>query len=213
MKRKLIALVIVLLAGCVSLVFCGVPLGYIMPISVRAWPFQVVNQTGETLYLTPIIVQHGEREVGPCNLSESFYISLHQRADFRLAPGETIKLACILRSGSTLQGVVVRGPGGEYGQLTVGKTGHEYMYWDEGGSYVIESLAELPAPSPDALAVARQGSSFNLEVLGEILLGLIPVALFGAALFILWSLWRELRRGAADETLITNQESSHESRR
>ena len=162
------------------------------------YEFEVVNQSGEAVAVTPIgsVGPSGARYVLPQYSRRSPALPALWRADFELAPGESIKVIYDW-DDINFSEILVQTTSGHSRQLVVDPRPTESQYHAPSAErYVIPPLAELPAATPSVIHAAS-ASPFNYPGWLLLLSGIVPVLLLMG--------WRRLRHieaqpGAAVDT-------------
>jgi hypothetical protein len=119
MLRKRVTRVILLGLAFLSLPLCFLPVCAFVPSYPMFWGrFTVLNESDETLYITPIGERYGQRRVLLENSSRFPYGPILKQADVRLDPGESVQIFCrgFDEPSWTLTEIVVRSERGEYQQ-------------------------------------------------------------------------------------------------
>jgi hypothetical protein len=158
--------------------------------------FTVLNESDETLYVTPIGERSGQRRVLLEQSSKFPYAPILKQADVRLDPGESVQIQCrgFDEIPWTLAEIAVRNERREYRQLTIDESTSSLMFWTSPGrTYQIESFDELSRASPEVVEIAKKAGRPNSAALMMIAAGFIPVELFSAWLALVWKLRQERR--------------------
>lgn len=192
MRGKSVKTWLLFVAHILSLPLCLVPIflwaGLAIPFMVAE--FTVANQSGETLYLTPVnFTETSHRLYVPERLLVG-QIRAFRQADIRLAAGESIR---ILYDAETRPYVIaVRDEAGAYRQVAIDKGARTVPLDTPEIIYTIGPFATLAPIDEEALLVAQQAPPFNFGFWGfmltiTVLCGGVPVGLF-------WAWFRRVRR-------------------
>lgn len=180
------------IAAILSLPLCLVPIflwaGLAIPFMVAE--FTLVNQSGETLYITPVnFTETSQKLYVPERLLVG-QIRAFRQADIRLAPGESIR---ILYDAETRPYVIaVRNEAGAYRQVAIDKGARTVPSDTPEIIYMIGPFATLASIDEESLLVAQQTSPFNFGFWGFML---AITALFGGVpIGLLWVWFRQVRR-------------------
>lgn len=174
-----------------SLPLCLVPIflwaGLAIPFLVAE--FILVNQSGETLYLTPVnFTETAQRLYVPERLLVG-QIRAFRQADIRLAAGESIR---ILYDAETRPYVIaVRNEAGAYRQVAIDKGARTVPSDTPEIIYTIGPFATLAPIDEEALLVVQQASPFNFGFWGFMLA--ITVLFSGVPVGLLWVWLRQVR--------------------
>jgi hypothetical protein len=158
--------------------------------------FTVLNESDETLYITPIGERSGQRRVLLEQSSRFPYAPILKQADVRLDPGESVQIHCrgYDEPSWTLAEIAVRNERREYRQLTIDESTLSLMLWTSPEqTYQIESFDELSRASPEVVEIAKKAGRPNSAALRMIAAGFIPVELFLAWFALVWKLRQERR--------------------
>lgn len=173
-------------AACLSLPLCLVSALALTPNLLFQGTFTVVNQSGETLYITPIFEAYGRSFTTVQAFSQPPYLPILKPAALKLKPGQSLRIHCETDEDYTFSALAVCNVSGDYREWRVSADVLLGPMLPE-PSFTITSFQDLPALSAPALAVARQSERPNLRALGALGLGLVPLGLF--------TLWNYLKRG------------------
>jgi hypothetical protein len=184
-------------AHILSFPLCLVPIflwaGLAIPFMVAE--FTLVNQSGETLYITPVnFTETSQRLYVPERLLVG-QIRAFRQADIRLAAGESIQ---ILYDAETRPYVVaVRNEAGDYRQVAIDRGARTLLLDQPEIMYTIGPFATLAPIDEKALLVAQQAPPFNFGFWGFMLT--ITVLFGGVPVGLLWAWFRRVRQGAHSE--------------
>jgi hypothetical protein len=189
MRVKRVPPLLLFLVACLSLPLCCCPTGLLInninPIHYGFLAeFQVVNESGETVYITPIgavrtverprhvLVRASPRLPGTPAL---------RQGDIRLDSGESVRIIYDMDDVAASE-IAVRNAQGEYRQLVVSDR-QKLLTLDEGmPEYTITSFDRLAKIAPEVLAVAKEAGRSNRRIWFWMALwivaGFIPIALF-----------------------------------
>jgi hypothetical protein len=188
-RAKRIPLLLLFLVALLSLSLCCCPIGLLInnvnPVHYGFLAeFQVVNESGETVYITPIgavrtverprhvLVRASPRLPGTPAL---------RQGDIRLDPGESLRIIYD-RDDVAASEIAVRNAQGEYRQLVISDRQKSLILDEETPEYTIGSFKRLAKIAPEVLAVAKQADSANRRIWFWmalwIIAGFIPIALF-----------------------------------
>ena len=140
-----------------------------------------MNESDETLYVTPIGERLGQRRVLLAHASRFPYAPILKRADVRLEPGESVQIHCSAFAEPVwvLTAIVVRNERKQYRQLAVDEPTTSLLWASLEPVYRIESFGELEDVGPEVLEIARRAGRLHVAAWAMIVAGLVPVALFG----------------------------------
>ncbi len=132
--------------------------------------FQVVNRSGETVYVTPVgtHIGTGSRLVLNQYAIEMPAIPVFKQGNFILKPGEPLKIV-FDRDDIRLSEILVRASNGSYKQIAIDT--QSYAVTD------IPSLSDLPSAN-SAVMDAAIGSEYNWVYWAIIFSGLLPLYLY-----------------------------------
>jgi len=196
MLRKRVTRVILLGLAFLSLPLCCLPVCAFVPSYPMFWGrFTVLNESDETLYITPIGERYGQRRVLLENSSRFPYGPILKQADIRLDPGESVQIFCrgFDEPTWTLTEIVVRNERGEYRRLIIGESTTSLLWTSQEQTYRIQSFGGLSRASPEVVEIAKKAGRFNFAAWGMIAAGCIPTGLFLAWLGLVWKLRRQSR--------------------
>jgi hypothetical protein len=150
--------------------------------------FQVVNESGETIYITPIgavrTVQRPRHVLLRASPRLPGTPALRQ-GDIRLDPGESLRIIYDADDVAASE-IAVRNAQGEYRQLVISDRQKGLTLDEETPEYTIGSFKRLAKIAPEVLAVAKEAGRANRRVwlwmALWIVAGFIPIALF-----LIWS--------------------------
>ena len=189
MRAKNAATLLLLGIAILSLPLCLVPIilwgGAAVPWMVA--DFTVVNNSGETVYITPVRTL----PVAVLQRYSMGQLRAFRQADIRLSAGESIRISYDAESGRP-GAIAVRNEAGEYRQLVLDKgvrtltSGPEIVY-------TLDSFDTLPPIDQQVLHTVQQAThfDFDLKYWGTMLFGTI-VGGIPVGLFWVWS--RRVRR-------------------
>jgi hypothetical protein len=192
-------MLILLLVAVLSLPLCCAPAVPFVPYPVFAGRYNVVNESGERLYISPVAEIGRNPHFLVKYYSKFPHLPLLKRADVRMDPGESVRIDCMVVPDLYFSRIAVRNEGGEYRQLKVEVPAGAHAFGMPEKTYVIESFNRLRSISGEDLAFARKGRRFNFRAGGAVMLGLIPVALFTLLLGLAWMGWKERRRKGSND--------------
>jgi hypothetical protein len=172
-----------------SLPLCCCPIGLLInnvnPIHYAFLvEFQVVNESGETVYITPIGAVRTVERPRHVLLRASPRLpgtpALRQ-GDIRLDPGESLRI--IYDAADVVSSeIAVRNAQGEYRQLVISGRQKRLTLDEETPEYTIRSFDRLTKIAPEVLAVAKEAGRSNRRIWFWMVLwivaGFIPIALF-----------------------------------
>jgi hypothetical protein len=184
-------MVVVFAIACLTLPLCCFPVCVIFPSYPMFWGrFTVVNESDETLYITPIGERSGQQRVLVEQLSRFPYASILKRADVRLDPGESVQIygRAFDEPSWMLASIAVRNEGREYRQLMIDEPILSLTLHSE-QTYRIESFSALARATPEVVDIAKKAGRLNIAAWGMIAAGFVPIGL----LWIWLNLARELR--------------------
>ena len=147
----------------VSLPLCCLPTLAAAPNPLFRGEYTIANDSGETLYVTPVGSAHGRRWILAKIWSRFPYVPLLKQADIRLEPGESIHIVCTIDKDDAFSEIAVRNLRGKYRQLGVGQPTLKLMPQvgasrGAGPTYTISRFTALDVVSPDVLRLhARRG--------------------------------------------------------
>jgi hypothetical protein len=176
MRRKQWASWILLGLAILSLPLCCLLPVALSPTILFWGQFTVINNSNETVYITPIGESYGQRHILVKNFSKFPYVPLMKQADIRLEPGERVRINFEADEDLTLSEITVRNVVGDYRQLVIDQPTSKLVLSET--TYTIGSIDELSTISSEVLAIADQASQFNTRVWKLIIPGLIPGVLF-----------------------------------
>jgi len=178
-----VAAVLTLPLCCLSAVTTTITL---VPIPMFRAHFVVSNQTGETLYLTPIGQTNWKQEQKQ-DILDQYYRSpnlpVWQRLDLRMEPGDTRYIIQMFDEDYTLDSLVVRNEQHDYRQLVIEEPPALLVAGDSSPptTYTINSFSRLPEIEPDLLALVNTAARYNyrrwIELASLMGVGLIPLGL------------------------------------
>jgi hypothetical protein len=189
---------------CISAVITTIT---VVPIPMFRTHFEVVNRSGETLYLTPVgqVVWRQEREQ---DILDQYYwlpnMPVWKRADLRLKPGGTRHIVQMADEDYALFGIVVRNEQGDYRQLEIEEQPSMLLAGDSSPptTYTIHSFNHLSPVEPELRELVTTADRYNLRrwtELGALIgAGLIPVGLFLAGFYLSRQLKAEARNQAEE---------------
>jgi hypothetical protein len=186
-KTRLSVRVVLLIVACLSLPLCCLPICALVPSYPMFWGhFSVLNDSDETLYVTPIGGRSGQRRVLLAHFSRFPYAPILKRADVRLEPGESVRIYCRVFAEPVwaLTAIVVRDERREYRQLEIEDQATSLLWASAEPVYRIESFGELESVGPDILEIARKAGRLHVAAWAVTGAGLVPVVLFGAWLLL-----------------------------
>ena len=193
MRVKRVATLALFLVACLSLPLCCCPTGLLInnvnPIHYAFLvEFQVVNESGETIHITPIgalrTVQRPRHVLLRASPRLPGTPALRQ-GDIRLDPGESLRIIYDADDVAASE-IAVRNAQGEYRQLVIRDRQKLLTLDEETLEYTIGSFKRLAKIAPEVLAVAKEAGRSNRRVwiwmALWIMAGFIPIALF-----LIWS--------------------------
>ena len=193
MRVKSSATLLLFAVAILSLPLCLVPItlwgGAAVPWMVA--DFTVVNNSGETVYITPVRTL----PVAVLQRYSMGQLRAFRQADIRLTAGASIRISCDAESDPP-GAIVVRNEVGDYRQLALDKGVRTYLNEPE-IVYTIGSFDTLPPIDQGVLRTVQQATPFNFDLRywGSMLIGTlvggIPVGLF-------WAWFRLARRRLPD---------------
>jgi hypothetical protein len=200
MIAKRIAAAVLFLLMVASLPLCCLSTMALVPNFLFRGEFDIVNETGETLYVTPLGRAYGERIVLLELFSTFPYLGLFKRADIRVKPGEAIHVVCEIDEDLIFSEIVVRNEAGEVRQLEIDdptirlipRAGEGAK--GTGPAYAIETFAGLRPPSPAAMEAVEKARQFDAAGWLELSLGLVPLGLLAVWLRTVRNLWTASRK-------------------
>jgi hypothetical protein len=157
--------------------------------------FTVLNESDETLYITPIGERSGQRRVLLEHFSKFPYAPILKQADVRLEPGESVQIHCrgFDEPSWTFTAIAVRNERREYRQLIIDESTLSLMWASPEQTYRIESFSELARATPEVVEMAKKAGRFNVAAWGMMAAGFIPIGLFLVWLSLVRKLWQERR--------------------
>jgi hypothetical protein len=177
------------LVAVLSLPLCCCPIGLLInnvnPIHYAFLAeFQVVNESGETVYITPIgavrTVQRPRHVLLRASPKLPGTPALRQ-GDIRLDPGESLRIIYDMDDVVASE-IAVRNAQGEYRQLIISDRQKRLTLDEEAPEYTIGSFKRLAKIAPEVLAVAKEAGRSNRRIWFWMALwivtGFIPIALF-----------------------------------
>jgi hypothetical protein len=189
MRIKRVPPLLIFLVALLSLPLCCCPtvplINNLNPIHYAFLvEFQVVNESDETTYITPIGAVRTVEEPRHVLLRASPRLpgtpALRQ-GDIRLDPGESLR---IIYAGEDVAAseIAVRNAQGEYRQLVIRDRQKRLTFDEETPEYTIGSFKKLAKIDPEVLAVAKEAGRSNRMIRFWMALwivaGFIPLALF-----------------------------------
>ncbi len=181
MRVKGIATLLLFMVAVLSLPLCLIPIilwgGAAVPWMVA--DFTVVNNSGETVYITPI-------KISPPSVLQRYSIGqlrAFRQADILLGDGESIRISYDAESEPPSI-IAIRNEAGEYRQLALDK-GVRKLFSGPGMVYTIGLFDALPPIDLVVLGTVQQATPlhFDLKYWGPMLIGTlaggIPLGLFG----------------------------------
>jgi hypothetical protein len=150
--------------------------------------FQVVNESGETIYITPIGAVRTVQK--PRHVLLRAYPRLPgtpalRQGDIRLDPGESLRIIYDADDVAASE-IAVRNARGEYRQLVIRGRQKGLTLDEETPEYTIRSFDGLSKIAPEVLAVAKEAGRSNRRVWVRMALLVVP-GFVPIALFIVWS--------------------------
>jgi hypothetical protein len=157
--------------------------------------FSVLNDSDETLYVTPIGGRFGQRRILLAHFSRFPYAPILKRADVRLEPEESVRIYCRVFAEPVwaLTAIVVRDERREYRQLEIEDQATSLLWASAEPVYRIESFGELESVGPDVLEIARKAGRLHVAAWAMIAAGLVPIMLFGAWLCLVRHAYARIR--------------------
>jgi len=193
MRVKRVPPLLIFLVALLSLPLCCCPIGLLInnvnPIHYAFLvEFQVVNESDETIYITPIgavqTVQRPRHVLLRASPRLPGTPALRQ-GDIRLDPGESLRIIYDADDVAASE-IAVRNAQGEYRQLVIRDRQKGLTLDEETPEYTIGSFKRLAKIAPEVLAVAKEAGRANrriwLRMALWIVAGFIPIALF-----LIWS--------------------------
>jgi hypothetical protein len=155
--------------------------------------FRVLNESGETLYITPIGERDGQRDILLEGFSRFPYVPILRRADLRLEPGESVEIYCrwFDEPPWRLVAIAVRNQRDEYSQLAVDESTLNPMAALSERSHRIESFDALTKATPEVVDLAVEASRLNVAAWAMVAAGFVPIGLFVAWYRLGWESQRE----------------------
>jgi hypothetical protein len=189
MRAKRVPTLLLFLMALLSLPLCCCPIGLLInnvnPIHYAFLiEFQVVNESEETMYITPIgevrTVQRPRHILLRASPRLPGTPALRQ-GDIRLDPGESLRIIYDADDVAASE-IAVRNAQGEYRQLFIRDRQKRLTLDEEMPEYTIGSFNRLAKIAPEVLAVAKEAGRANrriwLRMALWIVAGFIPIALF-----------------------------------
>jgi hypothetical protein len=176
-----------LVVACVSVPLCCLPICALVPSYPMFWgQFSVSNESGETVYVTPISERAGMRRTVLAQMSKFPYAPILKRADVRLEPGGSVQMSCKAFDEPMwrLVAIVVRNERGEYRQLAVDEGASSLLWASPEPVYRIGPFDELERVGAEAEEIARKAGRLNWRAWAMIAAGGVPVGLFGRWLWL-----------------------------
>ncbi len=193
MRVKRVPPLLIFLVALLSLPLCCCPIGLLInnvnPIHYAFLvEFQVINESDETLYITPIgavrTVQRPRHVLLRASPRLPGTPALRQ-GDIRLDPGESLRIIYDADDVAASE-IAVRNAQGEYRQLVIHDRQKRLTLDEETPEYAISSFDGLSRIAPEVLAVVQEAGRANRRVWFWMALwtvtGFIPIALF-----LIWS--------------------------
>lgn len=184
MKAKRPGVRILFWLACLSLPLCCVSVMTLIPLLFWG-TLTIANQSGETLYVTPLFEAYGRSFTTVRFFSRFPYLPIFKEAGIELAPNASVRITCETDEDYSFSVIAVRNARGDYRQMPVqgqDRTLGQPPIVPE-PHFSLRSFRELAPLSGAALEVARKAERPSLRTLGAIGLGLIPLGLF-----VLWIL-------------------------
>jgi hypothetical protein len=195
MRQRRVTMLIFLGLAFLSLPLCCLPVVAFVPSYPLFWGrFTVINESDETLYITPIGERSGQRRVLLEHFSKFPYAPILKQADVRLDPQESVQLfyRWFDEPPWILTEIAVRNMRGEYRRMIIDKP-TPGLWTSPEQTYPIESFGGLYTASPEVVEIAEKAGRFNFAAWWMIVAGLIPIGLFLAWLRLVVSLRRQSR--------------------
>ena len=193
MRVKRVATLALFLVACLSLPLCCCPTGLLInnvnPIHYAFLvEFQVVNESGETIHITPIgalrTVQRPRHVLLRASPRLPGTPALRQ-GDIRLDPGESLRV--IYDADDVVASeIAVRNARGEYRQLVISDRQKGLTLDEETPEYTIRSFDGLSKIVPEVLAVTKEAGRSNRRVWVWMALWIVP-GFIPIGLFLVWS--------------------------
>jgi len=205
MRVKRVPPLLLFLVALLSLPLCCCPtlplINNVNPIHYAFLvEFQVVNESGETIYITPIgalrTVQRPRHVLLRASPRLPGTPALRQ-GDIRLDPGESLRIIYDADDVAASE-IAVRNAQGEYRQLVIRDRQKRLTLDEETPEYTITSFDRLSKIAPEVLAVAKEAGRSNRRVWIWMALLVVP-GFVPIALFLVWSgLALKVRRESRD---------------
>jgi hypothetical protein len=193
MRVKRVPPLLLFLVALLSLPLCCCPTALLInnvnPIHYAFLvEFQVVNGSGETIYITPIGAVRTVQKPRHVLLRASPRLpgtpALRQ-GDIRLDPGESLRIIYDADDVAASE-IAVRNAQGEYRQLVISDRQKSLTLDEETPEYTIRSFDRLSKIAPDVLAIAKEAGRSNRGVWVWMALWVVP-GFIPIALFLVWS--------------------------
>jgi len=193
MRVKRVPPLLLFLVAVLSVPLCCCPTGLLInnvnPIHYAFLvEFQVVNESGETIYITPIgalrTLQRPRHVLFRASPGLPGTPALRQ-GDIRLDPGESLRV--IYDADDVVASeIAVRNVRGEYRQLAISDRQRRLTLDEETPEYTIRSFDGLAKIAPEVLAVTKEAGRSNRRVWVWMALWIVP-GFIPIALFLVWS--------------------------
>jgi len=193
MRVKRVPPLLIFLVAFLSLPLCCCPTALLInnvnPIHYAFLvEFQVVNESDETIYITPIgavrTVQRPRHVLLRASPRLPGTPALRQ-GDIRLDPGESLRIIYDMDDVAASE-IAVRNAQGEYRQLVISDRQKRLTLDEETPEYTIRSFDGLSKVAPEVLAVAKEASRSNRRVWFWMTLLIVP-GFIPVGLFVVWS--------------------------
>jgi hypothetical protein len=150
--------------------------------------FRVVNESGETIYITPVgtmrTLQRQRLVLSRASPRLPGTPALRQ-GDIRLDPGESLRIIYDADDVAASE-IAVRNARGEYRQLVISERQKRLSLDEETPEYTIRSFSGLSKIAPEVLAVAKEAGRSNRWVWVWMALWIVP-GFIPVGLFLVWS--------------------------
>jgi hypothetical protein len=192
-RVKRVPPLLLFLVAVLSLPLCCCPTGLLInnvnPIYYAFLvEFQVVNESDETIHITPIgavrTVQRPRHVLFRASPRLPGTPALRQ-GDIRLDPGESLRIIYDADDVAASE-IAVRNAQGEYRQLLIRDRQKRLTSDEETPEYTITSFDRLSKMAPEVLAVAKEAGRSNRRVWFWMALWIVP-GFIPIGLFLIWS--------------------------
>lgn len=166
------------------LVLCVAAFNTVNPMAlIFLTPFEVMNATGQDIYVTPIgaIGPHGRRSTLPLSVSERFYFLTQQRSEF-LLPSHSSRKFVYDTDDIQFSEILCRTQGGPHQVISTGlhPTEHQYRAPQQ-RRFEISDFASLPLASEQHIAALEEKGGNPWLLGGLAMAGLLSPLFFRLA--------------------------------